>query len=430
MAVFTMEQIMKTNVIRILVGCVLSLSLSVCLFAEEHPKTILVHYMPWYDSKPISGNWGWHWTMDRFAPEKIKKNGQREVASHYYPLIGPYDSNDPDALEYHVLLMKLSGIDGVIVDWYGIKDFHDYGPIHRNTQHLVKFVKKAGLKFAVCYEDRTIIPMVNTRNLKATEDVLHAAEVMKWLDKNWFSDDAYVRIKSRPILPVFGPMYFKTVEQWKQIFAEIPTQPVFYALPHLAKSTGSDGAFGWPPVHGGKEITPATWKTYLSDLYARKHAEDSVIAVVFPKFHDIYEKSYGYIDDRDGKTFEETLELSMKSEAALVQIATWNDYGEGTIIEPTVEFGYRYLESLQKHKARKSGKTFQHTADDLRLPLMLYTLRKQTGSDRKVLANLDVISDLLFASKCNEAKALIEKYQSRIGEPSPAGNVLTAAPEE
>ena len=127
---------------------------------------------------------------------------------------------------------------------------------------------------------------------------------------------------------------------------------------------------------------------------------------------------------------QETLGLAFKSKASLVQIATWNDYGEGTIIEPTVEFGYRYLESLQKHKTRKSGKTFQHTANDLRLPLMLYTVRKQAGSDRKVLADLDTISDLLFASKCNEAKALIAKYQGRIDKPSTAGNVLTTTPEE
>ena len=38
----------------------------------------------------------------------------------------PYDSADPVALEYHVALMKLAGIDGVIVDWYGMDNFNDY----------------------------------------------------------------------------------------------------------------------------------------------------------------------------------------------------------------------------------------------------------------------------------------------------------------
>ena len=56
---------------------------------------ILVHYMPWYEAKPVSGAWGWHWTMNHFDPERSDATGRREIASHYYPLIGPYDSADP-----------------------------------------------------------------------------------------------------------------------------------------------------------------------------------------------------------------------------------------------------------------------------------------------------------------------------------------------
>ena len=102
---------------------------------------IMVHYMPWYASKPISGEWGWHWTMNHFDPDTIADDGRRAIASHYYPLIGPYDSNDPHALECHVLLMKFADIDGAIIDWYGIKDHRDYAAIHRNTNHLISYIK-------------------------------------------------------------------------------------------------------------------------------------------------------------------------------------------------------------------------------------------------------------------------------------------------
>ena len=72
---------------------VLTLLLALCLqlplWASDKTstsKTVLVHYMPWYASKPISGHWGWHWTMDRFKPEKVGANGKLELASHYRPL--------------------------------------------------------------------------------------------------------------------------------------------------------------------------------------------------------------------------------------------------------------------------------------------------------------------------------------------------------
>src|ERR1700761_3789225 len=113
------------------------------------PKPLLVYYMPWYVAKPYSPSWGWHWTMNHFDPDRINAAGQREIASWYYPMIGPYDSSDPAVLEYHVALMKLAGIDGVIVDWYGIDDFRDYAVNNRATVALFNYARKAGLKFSL-----------------------------------------------------------------------------------------------------------------------------------------------------------------------------------------------------------------------------------------------------------------------------------------
>ena len=83
--------------------------------------------------------------MNHFDPEKIS-DGRREIASHFYPLIGPYDSGDANVIEYHLLLMKLAGIDGVIVDWYGLTNYRDYGVLHQNTKHLVEQVGRLNLR--------------------------------------------------------------------------------------------------------------------------------------------------------------------------------------------------------------------------------------------------------------------------------------------
>ncbi len=87
--------------------------------------------MPWFQTPYSLGgtSWGYHWTLNSssYNPNVIDGLGRRKIASWYYPLIGPYDSLDPAVLEYHVLLMKLAGIDGVIVDWYGSDNYYDYG---------------------------------------------------------------------------------------------------------------------------------------------------------------------------------------------------------------------------------------------------------------------------------------------------------------
>ncbi len=387
--------------------------------SEIKKPLVLVHYMPWYASKPISGQWGWQWTMNKFDPEKIDENGRRQIASHHYPLIGPYDSNDPDTLQCQVLLMKLAGIDGVIVDWYGIEDFRDYGEIRRNTEQLVKFIKAAGLKFAICYEDQSVKHMVDNQIIDTADGVAHGAKVMKWLDANYFGDESYVKVDGRPILPVFGPQHFKA-DDWEVMINELSNQPLLLALPHLTKDANFDGSFGWPPVHGGKEAKPEDWKKYLDDLYSRQESGEPVMAAVFPKFHDIYQQvglhdSYGSIDERDGKTFDDTLAMAIASQCKLIQIATWNDYGEGTTIEPAEPYGFRYLERLQKIEPGHNRKRA-----DLRLPIELYKLRKKLASktvagDDQVVdgekAKLDSISELLLAGKITEAEALLESFR-------------------
>ena len=82
--------------------------------------------------------------MDHFDPGQLDANGRPEIASQSMPLTGPYDSADPAVLEYQVLLMKLSGIDGVIVDWYGTENFRDYAVLNEATNRLFEYTPEPG----------------------------------------------------------------------------------------------------------------------------------------------------------------------------------------------------------------------------------------------------------------------------------------------
>lgn len=373
---------------------------------------VLAHYMPWYESKPVSVRWGWHWMMDKFDPEQVRWEGLREVASHDYPLIGAYDSGDTDALECHALLMKFAGLDGAVIDWYGTADFNDYAANHRHTQALVPWLKKAGLKFAICYEDQSVGHMLKAKALDASDAVARGAEDLAAAEREWLRDEAYVRLDGRPVMLVFGPQKFLRAE-WDTLRAGLKTKPLLFGLPHLAKERGMDGVFAWPPVTGGKTLAPPDWLRELTALHTRVHCE-RVIATAFPGFNDVYQKaglheSYGHIADRDGATFRESLDLALQSGAPIVQIATWNDFGEGTVIEPARDKGWRYLEHLQLRLKPP------FTAADLRLPVVLHNLRKR-GGDR---AALDAAAALLFAGKCAEASTALERIGSQLaGQPA------------
>src|SRR6476646_1279342 len=125
--------------------------------------------------------------MNHFNPNVTNPNGRKDIASWYYPLVGPYDSLDPAVIEYHLLLMKLAGIDGVIVDWYGLEDFLDDAAHHRNNKEAFAQANRFGLRFAVCYEDQTIPKLVEAGRIKIADRVRHAQRELAWMRENWFS---------------------------------------------------------------------------------------------------------------------------------------------------------------------------------------------------------------------------------------------------
>jgi hypothetical protein len=178
--------------------------------AEKQPL-IMAHYQPWYQVPAETGRFN-HWNLgttgvgtssDRtvtvtktlkrraaatgdtpFDLTETLPNGQANIGAANYPLTGPYDSRDSDTLEYQAALMKISGIDGLIFDWYGDKNFSDYGLINEGFVAMVKMLERAKLKFAVCYEDNTIGKMVEASAIAEENAVPTAREEMKWLNDN------------------------------------------------------------------------------------------------------------------------------------------------------------------------------------------------------------------------------------------------------
>ncbi len=358
----------------------------------------MAHYMPWYESKAVSGKWGWHWTMNHFDPDKTGPDGRQQLASRYRPLIGAYDSSDPDTLECQTLQMKVAGIDGVFIDWYGTKDLYDYSLLNRNSEKMIDACSKAGLKFSIVMEDQVVPQLVKAG--KSTPEEF-AKSALGWLQDKWFKRPGYLRWKGQPVLLIFGPQYFHDRE-FSTLFGG---RSALFTL--LGKRGPAVGAFGWPEPQVGDQ---KSW-TQLQAFYTRAKEWPAEVSVAYPRFEDIYKEAgvgpgYGEITDRNGATFADSLSLAEVSGAPFAQIATWNDWGEGTQIEPSVEFGYRDLEALQKQR-RLADPSFRYQAADLRLPAEIYGLRKKGAS----AAKLNRAAQELLAGHTSGAASLLAALQ-------------------
>ncbi len=407
------------------------LSLPIGFPSSAAAKPLLVYYRTWFVAPPHSPAWGWHWTMDHFNPDHVDASGQREIASWYRPLIGPYDSADPAVLEYHVLLMKLAGIDGVVVNWYGPDDYLDYAVNNERAQAICRFARQAGLKFALCYEDQSIQRQVAADRLPAPEALSRARQTMLYAQTHFFEDPAYLRLTNRPVLLNFGPQFFKEDAQWDTIFSTLdPTnQPAFFTEDY--RLTSGLGAFDWPPMWlslaGGTRgvLSLTALQDYLLQFEDRAKSWPAFVSSAFPRFHDIYQAagvgdSWGYLGDSKGHTFRQTLSRALTNDSALAMVVTWNDFAEGTMVEPTVEYGFRDLGIIQEQRRLHLDKSFSCQAADLALALRLYTLRRQSASNPELSAALDRIFLALTSGHLDAARlslAPLESAARKVSQP-------------
>ncbi len=368
---------------------------------KTNSQKVYVHYMPWFEDKTTSGTgkWGQHWTMANQNPDIISADGHRQIASHYYPMTGPYASSDRDIIDYQLLLMKYSGIDGVIADWNGSHNVHDYTLIKRNTDTLFRRMPGVGLQFSICYEDASL---VNVNKVTGQDMVAAAKEDFAYLQTNYFKSSLYVTISGQPLLLDFGPQGLKSAADWQQAFSGLTTKPRLLSLLYQGDVTGSAGSgeFFWV---GATDPAP------INDFYNnRSKTLPTAFAGAYPGFHDFYkEGGWGnnlfVINNNGTSTLQNTLTLAQNSNIPYLQLITWNDYGEGTIVEPTTDFGFDYLVVIQKYTGVK------YTQTELELIYKWYTLRKKYVGDAGKQAQLTQAYDYLASLDVDKAATLINK---------------------
>ena len=365
---------------------------------KTNPMKVYVHYMPWFFSKNYDGQWGSHWTMSNANPDDTV-DGKAIIASHVYPEIGPYSSNDPDVLEYHFLLMKYSGIDGVLIDWYGTQQVYDYPQLLGATNNARNHLSDVGLDYAVVYEDRTL--QSNASNDTSLQRQLAAAD-LQYLTTEYFNDINYIHINSLPLLAVFGPIVIETPSVWSRIFNEVNSDPTFLTLWGEGGDAGleTNGEYAWIWNGGSNHFQ------LVSSFYDNS-ALQFKLGVAYPGFNDYYQEGgwgngLGWeIDPNNGATLKSLLDLALQKNLTHLQIATWNDFGEGTAIEPAMEYGTSYLGAIQSFTGVSVGKT------ELTLIKDLYDKRKRFNNDPLLQLKLDQVYYYLISLQVTKAHDLL-----------------------
>ncbi len=409
--------------------------------AEARPVTlltpgsslILAHYMAWYKTPEISGRWQhWQWDPDGdgggdpddIIPDRVDTEGRHQIAAAHYPLIGPYDSSDISVIEYHMATAWAAGIDGFVIDWYGPQDRGEIDSAFRLLLDTADRWRAAyGLEFflALTYEENILY----WANLQKEQMETRLTEHLQYILDEYGQHPNYLRYNGIPVIFYFeswidGQAGLLRPEQIALVQSWLPPFNLLYMGAEEAFLDVSDGFYSW--VSGAND-DPEDWgASYVNWVYpemdyrTERHDLDLTIGSVWAAFDDSGVQGWGntprYIDPQGGAVYDQTWMAALAAKTQhegdstdWVQIVTWNDWNEGTEIEPSLEFGRAYLDATQRYAAQYTGR--QRPGYALLIPERIYRLRQNTpGPEAEAL--IEQAYSLFFSGQFDAALTLLE----------------------
>ena len=268
------------------------------------------------------------------------------IYAHLMPWFGTkghidvgYDSADRNQVKRQIDDMVSRGIDGVIVYWTGASKT---GNAAHATDVAMKVRKEAeqhsGFQFAI-QEDKQALKECAKERCDVTATLIGD---LQYAAKNFFGSRAYMSMNGRPLLFFFGLEEYKNSIDWNVVRAAVPGNPLFV----FRNSVGfdypqSDGAFAWNVID--KADPNDVGLGYLDHFYkvAAQHVGAVSLGSAYPGFDDQLAAWFRHrlINRNCGDTWLKTLDEAKRHVDAFMglQLVTWNDYEEGSHIEPGID---------------------------------------------------------------------------------------------
>lgn len=335
-------------------------------------KIVLAAYLAhWQNS---SGYWrwdGWSWNGcgESHNPDNIKANGLRDIASIYYPLVGPYDDRDLAIQQYHMRLAKASGIDAFIVDWYGITEHGDFPRINSNFQRMLKLAENLDFGLAIEYDayrfylgstgpGTAVIP-------NRADAIRQIHDDLRYVIQQFAASRVYLKFNGRPVIFVFGSEVL-TPSEWAGIIESLQAEGhQAYFIRNYANFRYYPAFNSFFPWIGAHDIVlnhadPIAWLNQAAEelrAFSESHGIEWGLNV-WPGFDStpVADWCYGLgkiqIDRQGSLLYNKTWNAAIRNSPQWIEISTFNDWNEGTTVEPTIEYHYQYLYATAYYSAQ------------------------------------------------------------------------------
>jgi hypothetical protein len=314
----------------------------------------MAFYYPWYGTADGPGGAGRtvHWGRIDAANKNIQ-------ASTDYPELGAYDSHDPKVIDRHCRWAKDAGIDTFIVSWWGHGHYTD-----RAMDKILDGCSRHGMNACIYYET---VPNPQTPET-AVEDIV------KVLNK-YGRHTAHLKVNGKPVVFVYGRALQELgLTEW---FKAIEIINAKYEKGIMA--IGDQFSYGSARVFDGihtyntaghlQGLDPADARKWASETYqswvqlADGAGKISAITVI-PGYDDTKIRKPGLAVKRyGGELYRVQWEQAVEADPHWVLITSFNEWHEGSEIEPSLEYKKQYLDITARYaksfKATKRSITGQ-----------------------------------------------------------------------
>ncbi len=251
--------------------------------------------------------------------------------------VTPYLSADPATIESHVILARQSGLEALILDWYGPQI--ENNQTETNLRLLLDKAQAHGLQAGVTVD--LAGPFINNQ-----EELRTALLAVR---DGHAPHPAYFKVGGRPVL-FFWRQETYSLEAWALLREQIdPNRTMIW----IAEGTRTD----YLEVFDGLYLYSVAWSDDPAAVlnrwgnevreWSREHNTFRYwVATVMPGYDDrVTGRADAFVQPRnDGDFYRATWRGAIESNADWVAVTSFNEWLEGTHIEPSEAYGNTYLD--------------------------------------------------------------------------------------
>lgn len=356
-------------------------------FSDQNTDVkMLAFYLPQYHTFPENDEW---WGKG-FTEWTNVRSGDSRFEGHYQPRvphtdIGYYDLSDIEVMRKQAILAKQHGIYGFCFYyyWFSGKRLMEK-PVDMLLEH-----PEIDLPFCLCWanENWTRAWDGQNKNVLIAQDYSEDDDIRFMKDlKKYIDDERYIRINGKPLVMVYNPGQIpdchKSFAKWREVAKEIGLGDILIWTCQTSNNTATalkitdciDAEVEFPPHNMWME-SAAIRNVDLHGKSAFLYSYPAVVETVIENMKQAGKKRvpvhhgcmlawdnaarrkdawFTYCGFSLKSLYKWVLAISEKAredfapEERFVFINAWNEWGEGTYLEPDEKYGYANINTVSK----------------------------------------------------------------------------------